>query len=221
VITSPVDGTVLRQAETDVEGVVDDPTAFVDVNGISASVRPGGRFKALAVPLEPGENDLLARAVDPLGAQGTDKARVTRDDAAAARLHLVLVDRSRFPFDLEGYPFARSVVAHDLASFLRSLEAAGIDPERFQPPIDAPTVGTQEPVHLYAFAEEAGEVTIPLAEEFEAIATQTLRPIAELTADLLEAGLDPALADELPPLDFEAHYFVRFDLDLGLGGSES
>jgi hypothetical protein len=218
VITSPIEGTVLRQAATDVEGVVDDPSAFVDVNGVSATVASGGRFTAPAVPLEPGENNLLARAVDLLGAQGNDQVRVTRDDAAAPRLRLVVLDRERFPFELGDHFAGPAVVADDLASFLRSLESAGIQTERFQPPVDAPSVGTQEPVHLYAFAEEPGEVTIPLVDEFSTFPVEILRPIGELEGDLVAIGLDGGLVDDLLPKDFEAHYFARFDLYLGFGG---
>lgn len=216
VITSPIEGTVLRQTTSDVEGIVDDPAAFVDVNGVSASVRSGGRFTAPAVPLEPGPNDLLARAVDLLGAQGTDEVTVTRDDAAMPRLRLVVVDRARFPFDLEDHFEAPAVVAHDLASFLRALAAAGIDPGRFEPPIGVPALDHFEGLaHLYVYAEEPGEVTIPEVVDFSTLPTETLRPIGELPADVLSLGLDPAVVDELVPRDFEALYFTRFDLYFG------
>ncbi|HEU4431618.1 MAG TPA: carboxypeptidase-like regulatory domain-containing protein [Myxococcota bacterium] len=88
-IRTPSPGMELRVATIDVEGTVDDPAAFVDVNGVAAAVDSGGRFVARDVPLTPGANTLTARAIDVYGAQGMDAVDVTRDDAAAPHLRVV------------------------------------------------------------------------------------------------------------------------------------
>ena len=65
----------------------------------------------------------------------------------------------------------------------------------------------------------AGDVTIPELQNFGLNPTQTLQPIAGLTADLISIGLDPGLASQLLPTDFEAQFFTRFDLVFRPGGA--
>lgn len=79
-ITAPTEGAVLVGAVVDVEGVVDDLAALLDVNGVAASVAADGRFTATGVPLLEGPNLLTARAIDLLGATGTASVQVTRED---------------------------------------------------------------------------------------------------------------------------------------------
>jgi hypothetical protein len=217
-ITSPPDGVRLLAAQTDVLGVVDELTARVDVNGVLATVGAGGKFTAPAVPLQVGPNTLTARAVDPLGAQGSDHVTVTRDDGSTPLLRVVLVHPNRFRFDLANPGPAQVVIAHTLQEFEASLTATGVDASQFVPPIADITVGSLYfgfGVHVYVFAESAGDVTIPQVANFgngSNPTTQTLQPIAGLAADLISIGLDPGLTTQLLPTDFEAQFFTRFDL---------
>lgn len=211
VITAPRDGASLRRAATDVEGYVDDPTAFVDVNGVSARVGSAGRFLAPEVPLEPGPNRLIARAIDPQGGTGKDAVDVTRDDAGAGRLRVVLV--------LPVMPEARLVPVEDGAEFGEALRAAGFPPERFAPPIEAPAVGfARFDIFVFAEAGTLGEpVSVPALSEvfFQFGDTSPLLPIDELSAAMEEAGLDPSLRGELVPTDFVPNGFVRFHVAPG------
>jgi hypothetical protein len=211
-ITSPPDGVRLLAAQTDVLGVVDELTARVDVNGVLATVGAGGKFTAPGVPLQVGPNLLTARAVDPFGAQGTDHVTVTRDDGATPLLRIILVDPTRFKFNIANPGPPQVVIAHTLQEFMTSLTATGVDASQFVPPISDIAVGLSSVVHVYVFAESAGDVTIPQAATFNSPITQTLQPISGLAADLSGIGLDPGLTFQLLPTDFEAQFFARFDL---------
>lgn len=59
--TAPAEGTVLRQTPAQVAGMVSDPSAAVNVQGLPAEVDADGRF-SLSVPLASGANLLHARA---------------------------------------------------------------------------------------------------------------------------------------------------------------
>ena len=213
-ITSPPDGVRISAAQTDVSGVVDELTARVDVNGVLANVGAGGKFTAPAVPLQLGPNTLTARAVDAQGAQGTDHVTVTRDDGSTPLLRIVLVDPTRFRFDLANPGPSQVVIAHTLQEFQASLSATGVGASQFVPPTTDIAVGASSVVHVYVFAERGGDVTIPQVPSFDALPTQTLQPIAGLSADLTSIGLDPGLVLQLLPTDFEAQFFTRFDLVL-------
>jgi len=217
VITSPDDGAVLRVATTDVAGVVDDPTAFVDVNGVVASVESAGRFVARGVPLEPGENELRARAIDPLGAQGRDSVSVTRDDAAAGHVRLVVVDGNN-----RWVGSAGMASFSNLEEYLLNLSRGEYSPwytppideitlERFSPPIDVPTVFPQ--LEMYVLAEDPGDASIAAWIEGEAVPfagpeSQALLPIEELDSYLYLPGL--AVPEAFAPEEFEPRYFASF-----------
>ncbi len=226
VITSPRDGSTLRVAETDVEGLVDDVAAHVDVNGIAASVGPGGRFVARGVPLEPGANLLLARAIDVFGAAGTDRAEVTRADDSAGRLRLVLVvpERLRRGAD-SGDPDAFApLVAEDGEEFAAALSAIGFPAALYTPSVEAPAIGSNTFfAYLFVFTEAGriGEpVEIPgLGDEFPVFSDSApLRPISELAEEISGLADTPGAAAELVPSDFAPNGFVLFTLQLGGGG---
>jgi hypothetical protein len=75
-ITSPLDGTTLFTATTDVSGTASANTATVDVNGVSAVVG-SGTFVATAVPLLDGPNTLTALATGTNGLTAMDQITVT------------------------------------------------------------------------------------------------------------------------------------------------
>jgi hypothetical protein len=205
VITTPADGAVLRDPSVDVEGVVDDVTAYVDVNGVVAQVGAAGRFVATGVTLVPGENPLTARAIDPLGAQGTDRVIVTRDDDAAPKLRIVMVEY-RFSYVGDPGEDVSVVVYDDLESFVEGVTALGLPSQRFQPPIDAPVVG--ERGWIFVFAEEGDPVDL---QEFAALigfdpgsVGVPLWPITDLDFDAYNLG---GYADEILPDDFEPEHY--------------
>lgn len=222
VITSPRDDERLRSEVVDVEGHVDDPAALSDVNGVSAKVDSGGRFLALAVPLAPGPNRLIARAIDPFGGLGRDEVGVRREEAGAGRLRVVLVsalpeNESRQPGLGEEPGAPRYLVVEDGSGFAEALRAAGLPPEQFEPPISEPA-RSQGSFHLFVFAELGllGEpVRVPAVSSFffsfpDAL---PLLPISQLEDELEEAGLfEEGLRDRLLPRGFEADGFARFSL---------
>ncbi|GJL69143.1 MAG: hypothetical protein NPIRA06_17780 [Nitrospirales bacterium] len=65
-ITSPSEGSVVGVSPITVTGLVNDPTALVTVNGISATVI-GGVFLADGIVLQEGGNILIVRGVDEAG----------------------------------------------------------------------------------------------------------------------------------------------------------
>ncbi len=221
-ITSPRDEDRLRSEVVDVEGHVDDPAALTDVNGVSARVDSGGRFLALAVPLEPGPNRLVARAIDPFGALGRDEVGVRREEAGAGRLRVVLVsalpEREDQQPGLDEEPETlRYLVVEDGDGFAEALRAAGFPPEQFEPPVSEPA-HSRGSFHLFVFAELGvlGEpVRVPAISSFffNFPDARPLRPISQLEDELEEAGLfDDDLQDRLLPSDFEADGFARFSL---------
>ncbi|MCZ6795897.1 MAG: DUF6531 domain-containing protein, partial [Planctomycetota bacterium] len=77
-IASPAAGARLESAVVDVVGTVDDPGAEVRVNAVLAVVEDG-EFRVRGLRLTPGENVLVATAVDTVGNQASDEARVEVD----------------------------------------------------------------------------------------------------------------------------------------------
>jgi len=222
VITSPRDDTRLRGDEVDVEGYVDDPAALTDVNGVSARVDSGGRFLALEVPLAPGPNRLVARAIDPFGALGRDAVDVRREEAGAGRMRVLLVsaqpEHGTGPAGLgEEAEALRYLVVEDGLGFAEALRAAGLPPEQFEPPISEPA-HSRGSFHLFVFAERGllGEpVRVPAVSSFffSFPDARPLLPISQLENELEEAGLfDEGLHNRLRPRDFEADGFARFSL---------
>lgn len=61
-ITFPYDGANLSVTPIDIEGIVSDPTASVNVNGTSATVSSNGMFIATGIPLSEGGNQIKAQA---------------------------------------------------------------------------------------------------------------------------------------------------------------
>ncbi len=215
VITSPAAGALFRTDATDVEGVVDDLAAFVDVNGVISSVGAGGRFVASGVALAPGDNTIIARAIDTLGAKGTDSVAVLRDDAAAGRTRLVIRESNRWVEPLEvvfaslGDWDESLRVGNDLGTFPRPYD---IGRERFQPVPDVPTVYPGEQVFL--LSEEAGDVDFVsfLGHETAAHLSQagvSTFPMEDLGIYLPLEML--ALPEVLEPGDFEPRFFAVGD----------
>ena len=202
-ILHPRNGARVREAASDVSGFVDDPSAAVSVNGVTATVDEAGGFVARSVPLALGPNTLVAQAVALDGGVGTDSVVVTRDDALAPLLRLVLYD--------PGAP----LIADDFGPFRDLLAQRGLAPEQFSPPVSRITVGggTRQ-VYLYVFAEEGGSVTIPEVAAFGADPTQELLPISALPDFQVAAGLDPTIVPQLVPLDFEPRFFQVYLLNL-------
>ena len=73
--TFPYDGANLSVSPIDVEGIVSDPSATINVNGISAIVSPDGRFIARGITLSEGANQITAIATNPEG--DTDTQTIT------------------------------------------------------------------------------------------------------------------------------------------------
>jgi hypothetical protein len=194
-ILHPRNGTRLRVTTTDVSGFVDDVSAAVDVNGVTASVDEAGGFIAHGVPLSVGPNPLNAQAVSLDGLVGTDSAIVTRDDDQPPLLRVVLYDREA------------STIADGFAAFKDSLARRGVSTEQFTPVVDQVLSGKSSSVQLFVFGEQPGSVTIPEVAEFGAQPTQELRPIEEL-----EQEIDPVLFVQILPADFEPSYFQVYSL---------
>lgn len=221
VITTPVDGARVRSESVHVEGYVDDPAAFVDVNGIPASVGGLGRFQAESVPLAPGENRLQARAVDSFGGMGADEVGVSRIGDLAGRMRLVLVAPGRTDRASGGIDRAIPVVVENGEEFRRLLGGLGYPLELFVPAVEHPAFVMEEQAgfHLFAFVEigEQGDaVSVPmLAEAFPgAPADGVLQPMAALDDELALAGLDPAIRGELVPDDFTPSGFARLSAEM-------
>lgn len=82
-ITSPADGANIDAPATDVRVTATDAIA-ITVNGIVADKQQDGSWLAPAVPLEIGENLLVANGRDAAGNNGSDSAQVTRGNAGPA-----------------------------------------------------------------------------------------------------------------------------------------
>ena len=78
-IAQPPDLATLTTTTVRVEGTVDDPTAAVDVNGVTAVVLSDGRFAADGVPLVEGGNVLAATVRTMEGSVNTATVHVVRD----------------------------------------------------------------------------------------------------------------------------------------------
>ncbi|MGH7287342.1 MAG: hypothetical protein ACREI8_04915, partial [Myxococcota bacterium] len=215
-ITSPRDGAALDVASVDVMGGVDDPAAFVRVNGRLATVGSDRSFFVPAVPLEPDANEITATAVDLLGAAGTDQITVSFDqDGSEAALRLVLVDRGRCP-----YPPLQScdpvvLIARDFAEFGAEMAALDQPLSGFSNSVFSMAVGDRD-FQVYAFAEIDGSMSLNVATISALVPAESpkpLMPLAGLGADLASIGLDPSLDEALAPIDIDAAYFARFDLE--------
>jgi len=79
-ILQPANLSVVNQETITVSGTVDDPTATVEVNGVTATIN-GGAFTANAVPIREGNNVLTAAATAIDGVVGTASVQVTKDSS--------------------------------------------------------------------------------------------------------------------------------------------
>jgi len=210
VITAPIDGTTLREPTTDVEGVIDDLTAHVDVNGVVAQVGAGGRFVARAVALQAGENVLTARAVDPFGGQASDRATVLLDPAAAPRLTLLVLDPGHFgggdPFTGDGDSYPRILASKNLDDFLASMRAIGRPPERFDRPIEHPVVGRTEILDVYALTDSGDDVTAGIDALYGTF-TDPPPPFAERADQFANLPLYVAAPDRVLPEHFAPTFY--------------
>ncbi|MFQ5598037.1 MAG: hypothetical protein ACE5GK_08305, partial [Nitrospiria bacterium] len=76
-ITTPLSGTRFTTSPIDVEGLVSDPQAIIDVNGVEAVVTPDGRFRAAGVDLQEGFNAIVARGFNRFGQSDSDTVVVS------------------------------------------------------------------------------------------------------------------------------------------------
>lgn len=74
-ITSPLSGSQVNSDVITVMGIVDDPTATVQINGVLA-ILSGNSFTVAGVPLVQGENTIQAIATDPSGNTASDSIQV-------------------------------------------------------------------------------------------------------------------------------------------------
>src|SRR5260370_17235162 len=85
VITSPGSGSLTKNTGISVNGTVASPAlAGVQVNGVAAAVQPSGdglnaMFSIVSVPLNPGDNQLVATATDVLSRSAQATVLVTQD----------------------------------------------------------------------------------------------------------------------------------------------
>lgn len=217
-IESPLDGATVNTPEIDVSGTVDDPTAFVTVNGVVASVDAAGSFLARGVRLQPGPNELVAVAENTLGGRGTDMVTVTRQDDGAPKLRIgMIAGREHFAFNFS----SDLIIADDVASFRAELEAFGDSPAAYAPAIDI--VATDPdfvPLYVFVFADHAGDVSLPAAADFGTFDLEPLRPIGEFANELTSLDLsDPSIPGRLLPWDFAPTHFALFLLG-NQGGPE-
>jgi len=225
-ITSPRNGAFLQDPSVDVVGVVDDPAAFVDVQGVLARVDSSGRFVASGVSVSLGTSSLTARAVDALGATGTDVVEVTREASAVGQLRVVLVipERFGFGFDVEDEgPPPMTVVVEDAAEFREALKSLGLPASGFTPEVDDVYLGfSTSNLHIYVFAE-AGTVgaTVQIPAIFEDFFnfqdSAPLEDIDALPASVSSAGFDASILAELLPDDFDPNGFAHFDVFIAVG----
>ncbi|MEW6585607.1 MAG: carboxypeptidase regulatory-like domain-containing protein, partial [Nitrospirota bacterium] len=75
-ITDPSDGEVLSTQSASVEGMINDPSAYVEVNGIPASVSSDGNFVANGINLFEGTNLVTAQGVNVTGQTAEDTVRI-------------------------------------------------------------------------------------------------------------------------------------------------
>lgn len=209
VITGPASGDLFRTEQTDVEGVVDDLTAFVDVNGNHASVGAGGRFLAPSVPLALGDNTLVARAIDALGAKGTDEVAVVRNDGAETRAHLAVLDGD-FAFATLADWDATLPLRNERRFFPWPAPASR---DRLVPRPDAAVVFPQ--IELFVFSETAEPTAFEAFLEGESTpfagpVTLPALPIDELSDNLYLPGV--ANPSAFFPASFEPGFYVQHQL---------
>lgn len=87
-ITFPYEGANLSVHTVDVEGIMSDPAATIEVNGINAEVSPDGRFIARGVTLAEGSNQITVRAMNPEGDVDIQTITVIRQPAQAEPIQL-------------------------------------------------------------------------------------------------------------------------------------
>jgi hypothetical protein len=87
-ITFPYDGAELSDTPIDVEGIVSDPAASVEVNGISALVRGDGRFIAFGISLSEGSTQITANATKSDGHAGSYTINVNYHTATVQPMSL-------------------------------------------------------------------------------------------------------------------------------------
>ncbi|MDP2156534.1 MAG: transglutaminase domain-containing protein, partial [Nitrospirota bacterium] len=89
-ITFPYEGANLSVRSIDIEGIVSDPAAAVEIGGINAVVSPDGRFIARGVPLSEGANQITVRATNSEGDVDIQTITVTRQASQTEPTHLTI-----------------------------------------------------------------------------------------------------------------------------------
>ncbi|MEE8575039.1 MAG: Ig-like domain-containing protein, partial [Thermodesulfobacteriota bacterium] len=82
-ITSPTDGSITTDSSVTVSGTVDDNSASITVNGVTATVS-AGTFTATGVTLAEGANTITATATDGAGNSSSSSISITLDTSAPA-----------------------------------------------------------------------------------------------------------------------------------------
>jgi hypothetical protein len=93
-ITFPYDGANLSVTPIDVEGIVSDPSASVEIKGINATVRGDGRFIAPGVALSEGSNLITANASKGNGQTGTHSITVNYHSAPVPPMYISITSPS-------------------------------------------------------------------------------------------------------------------------------
>jgi hypothetical protein len=87
-IIFPYDGATLAVSTIDVEGVVSDPVATVNVNGTKASVSDNGRFMAKGVSLSSGINQITASATTIMGSNASQTISVNYQSSQVSPMNI-------------------------------------------------------------------------------------------------------------------------------------
>lgn len=106
IITSPLNGATLNEAPITVTGIINDPEASVEVNGVFAEIT-GSTFTAEGVDLRYGQNTITATAVDTAGNKAADDIII--NSTTTSIYELIKITQDTYPDD-PGNPVAGSQV---------------------------------------------------------------------------------------------------------------
>jgi PKD repeat protein len=90
-ITFPYDGASLSVSTIDVEGVVNESSTTLAVNGVNAVVSADGRFIATGIPLSEGENQITAQATNIYGKTGSRTIKVNYTGEQLAPISISII----------------------------------------------------------------------------------------------------------------------------------
>ena len=148
-IIYPGDGEILSVSPIDVEGVVSDPSAYVEVNGREAEVLTDGSFITYGVRLYEGQNQITAQASNWGGQRVEDTVQVTYQPPAVP-LSVSLLSPENGSIIETPYFKVTGVVTDPNATVLVNDTIAQVDEDGFynasiyacEPPAEVPDGGT-------------------------------------------------------------------------------